>query len=127
MTAFIVVAITALVGGTLVFGLGRMLRKDYDTFNGPPPVPTRTIRYRVTGGQDPIAVALALDHAGFRTVERYVHGDAILHIAVRTGSPAEREAIRSMILNAPTLEGAEEDPRPAAVVFVDEEVGRQAG
>lgn len=121
MTTFIVVALAALVGITITFGVGRLLRRDYDAFNGPLPALTPTLRYRVTGGQDPIAVALALDHAGFHTIERYVRGDTVLHIAVHTGSPDEREAIRSMIFNAPTLEGAESHPYPASVVFVDEE------
>ena len=121
MTTFIVVALVVMVGLTITFGIGRMLRRDYDKFNGPLPALTPTLRYRVTGGQDPVAVALALEHAGFHAIDRYVRGDTVLHIAVHTGSPAEREAIRSMIFNAPTLEGAESHPYPASVVFVDEE------
>jgi hypothetical protein len=121
VTTFIVVALALSIGIMTTFGIGRVLRRDYDTFNGPLPALTPALRYRVTGGQDPIAVALALDHAGFHTIERYVRGDTVLHISVHTGSPIEREAIRSMIFNAPTLEGAESHPSPASVVFVDEE------
>ncbi len=121
MTAFIVVTLAALVGITITFGVGRLLRRDYDAFNGPLPPLTPTLRYRVTGGQDPIAVALALDHAGFPTIERYVRGENVLHIALRTGSAEEREAIRSMIFNAPTLGGGQLHPHPATVVFDDEE------
>ena len=119
MTGYIVLLLITLSGLAVVFRLAHDARRIYSKVNPPLPPSARKLTYRVGGGQDAVAVALALQHAGYRTEECYLHGDTFLNIAVRDGTNAERQRIRALICNAPTLEDAEY--HPPVVLFLDEE------
>lgn len=100
IVAMVLLAVVLAVVGWLLVSGGLLAKSaQVGTVDDRPPSGD-IVRYRVPGGQDPVAVLTALAGSGFHAEPKYDAGEPFVVVPCVRGTPEERDEIRRAIASA---------------------------
>lgn len=119
IVAMVLLAVVLVVVGWLLLSGGLLVKSAQMGTVDEAPSRVDSVRYRVPGGQDPVAVLTALAGSGFEAEPEYDAGEPFVVVPCVRGTPDERDDIRRAIASADSP-GHGGVSRPPDVHFEDE-------